>query len=112
MCLQMQVSGAAERLSYMNTTFPIKHLNQLRPMLIGFRKENGLTQKEVSQRLGVTQQAYARLESNPASASFERLFRVFSVLGVELTLSSLQHLSPIAEVKNKYDSSPARREKW
>ena len=96
----------------MNTTYPIKHLNQLRPILIGFRKENGLTQKEVSQRLGVTQQAYARLESNPASASFERLFRVFSVLGVELTLSSIQHLSPIAEVKNNYDSSPARREKW
>jgi len=45
----------------MNTTYPIKHLNQLRPMLIGFRKENGLTQKEVSQRLGVTQQAYAGL---------------------------------------------------
>lgn len=96
----------------MNTTYPIKHLNQLRPMLIGFRKVNGLTQKEVSLRLGVTQQAYARLESNPASASFERLFRVFSMLGVELTLSSIQHLSPIAEVKHNYDSSPARREKW
>lgn len=81
-------------------------------MLIGFRKENGLTQKEVSQRLGVTQQAYARLESNPASASFERLFRVFSVLGIELILSSAQHSFPLAEVKSKYDSSPARREKW
>jgi len=81
-------------------------------MLVGFRKENGLTQKEVSQRLGVTQQAYARLESNPVSASFERLFRVFSVLGVELNLSSIQHSAPIAEVKNEFDSSPARREKW
>jgi len=96
----------------MNTTYPIKHLNQLRPMLIGFRKENGLTQKEVSQYLGVTQQAYARLESNPASASFERLFRVFSILGIELTLSSLQPSAPITEVKNEYESSPARREKW
>ncbi|HHI2442750.1 TPA: helix-turn-helix domain-containing protein [Enterobacter cloacae] len=96
----------------MNTTYPIKHLNQLRPILVGFRKENGLTQKEVSQRLGLTQQAYARLESNPVSASFERLFRVFSVLGIELTLSSIQNSFPIAEVKNKYESSPARREKW
>ncbi|WP_432224903.1 helix-turn-helix domain-containing protein [Enterobacter wuhouensis] len=96
----------------MNTPYPIKHLNQLRPILVGFRKENGLTQKEVSLRLGVTQQAYARLESNPASASLERLFRVFSVLGVDLTLSSIQDLSPIADVKNKYDSSPVRREKW
>lgn len=81
-------------------------------MLIAFRKENGLTQKEISQRLGVTQQAYARLESNPTSASFERLFRIFSVLGVGLTLSSIQHSAPITEVKNEYECSPARREKW
>jgi len=99
-------------LSHMNTTYPIKHLNQLRPVLIGFRKENGLTQKEISQRLGVTQQAYARLESNPASASFERLFKVFTILGVRLALSSIQYSPPTTEVKNKYENSPARREKW
>lgn len=96
----------------MNTTFPIKHINQLRPILIGFRKENGLTQKEISQRLGVSQQAYARLESNPASSSFERLFRVLSVLGVELTLSSIQHSAPTTEVIKKYENSPAKWEKW
>lgn len=44
--------------------------------------------KDVSERLGITQQTYARLEANPASAGFERLFRVFSVLGVEIVLSS------------------------
>lgn len=44
--------------------------------------------KNVSERLGITQQTYARLEANPASAGFERLFRVFSVLGVEIVLSS------------------------
>lgn len=94
----------------MNTAYPIKHLNQLRPILIGFRKVNGLTQKEISQLLGVTQQAYARLESYPASASFERLFRVFTVLGIELALSSTQPstLAPSADVKGH----PARREKW
>lgn len=98
----------------MNTAYPIKHLNQLRPVLIGFRKENGLTQKEVSQRLGVTQQAYARLESNPTSASFERLFRVFTVLGIELSLSSIYHSTTTSPTgaTDKYDSSPARKEKW
>lgn len=64
----------------MNTQYALKTLNQLRPVLIGFRKANGLTQKDVSERLGITQQTYARLEANPASAGFERLFRVFSVL--------------------------------
>ena len=65
----------------MNTQYALKTLNQLRPVLIGFRKANGLTQKDVSERLGITQQTYARLEANPASAGFERLVRVFSVLG-------------------------------
>lgn len=104
----------AQRLPHMNTAYPIKHLNQLRPVLIGFRKENGLTQKEVSQRLGVTQQAYARLESNPASASFKRLFRVFTVLGIELSLSSIHHSTPAQStgLTDNYDSSPARKEKW
>lgn len=89
------------------------HLNQLRPVLIGFRKENGLTQKAVSQRLGVTQQAYARFESNPASASFERLFRVFIVLGIELSLSSIKKSDPLpAEVNDKNELSPARLEEW
>jgi len=77
----------------MNTQYALKTLNQLRPVLIGFRKANGLTQKDVSERLGITQQTYARLEANPASAGFERLFRVFSVLGVEIVLSSREPLS-------------------
>ncbi len=49
----------------MNNQFPIKTLNQLRPVLIGFRKIKGFTQKDVSERLGVTQQTYARTGSKP-----------------------------------------------
>ena len=81
----------------------------------GFRKANGLTQKDVSERLGITQQTYARLEANPASAGFERLFRVFSVLGVEIVLSSREPLSdakPEYGAMHNYSSLPARREKW
>ncbi|GCZ40687.1 transcriptional regulator [Escherichia coli] len=55
----------------MNTQYALKTLNQLRPVLIGFRKANGLTQRDVSERLGVTQQTYARLEANPASVGFD-----------------------------------------
>lgn len=73
---------------FVNTTYPLKTISQLRPLLVGFRKAKGLTQKEVSGMLGVTQQTYARLESNPASASMERLFRVCNVLGIEMVFSS------------------------
>ena len=68
-----------------------------------------------SERLGITQQTYARLEANPASAGFERLFRVFSVLGVEIVLSSREPLSdakPEYGAMHNYSSLPARREKW
>ncbi|EGT3622710.1 TPA: helix-turn-helix transcriptional regulator [Morganella morganii] len=95
----------------MNTAYPLKTLNQLRPLLVGFRKANGMTQKDVSEKLGVTQQTYARLEANPASASIERLFKVFTVLGVEIVLSAGQ-FSVIQESAEIPDNSPARREKW
>lgn len=42
----------------------------------------------MSERLGITQQTYARLEANPGSVSIERLFKVLTVLGVEVVLSS------------------------
>mgnify|MGYP004565023271 CR=1 FL=1 len=98
----------------MHIVYPLKLLNHLRPLLIGFRKANGLTQKDVSKRLGVTQQTYARLESNPARASFERLYKVFNALGVEINLSSGTTSSTIKSprVNNKLADSPARREKW
>ncbi|MEG5546710.1 helix-turn-helix transcriptional regulator [Enterobacter asburiae] len=98
----------------MNTLYPLKTINQLRPLLIGFRKVNGLTQKDVAERLGVTQQTYARLEANPGSAGIERLFKVFTVLGVEIELSSPLASSTINSDKliDKYRDSPARREKW
>jgi len=98
----------------MKNVYPVKTLNQLRPLLLGFRKANGLTQKEVSERLGVTQQTYARLEANPASASIERLFKVFTVLGVEVSLSSRKASDDLKQVEgnDKLSNSPARLEKW
>lgn len=66
--------------------FPIKILNQLRPILRGFRKARNLTQADIAKKLGITQQSYAQLEANPATASLERLFKVFAVLQVELVL--------------------------
>ncbi|WP_318375941.1 helix-turn-helix transcriptional regulator [Enterobacter sp.] len=97
----------------MKNVYPLKTLNQLRPLLLGFRKAHGLTQKEVSERLGVTQQTYARLEANPASASIERLFKVFSVLGVEISFSSATLASENRQAEGNSDlHSPARLEKW
>ncbi|KVN10715.1 MULTISPECIES: helix-turn-helix transcriptional regulator [unclassified Burkholderia] len=85
----------------------IKTLDQLRPILRGFRKVAGLTQAMLASRLGVTQQTYAQFEANPASASVERLFKVLRVLDVELTLTHVHTTS--AKQVTKQAAAPARK---
>ncbi|MBZ0093328.1 MAG: helix-turn-helix domain-containing protein [Sulfuricellaceae bacterium] len=72
-------------------SYPIKTLSQLPLVLKGFRKEKGLTQAAMAERLGITQQSYAYFEANPATATLERLFMVLRMLDVEI---SLDHTSP------------------
>lgn len=66
--------------------YPIKTLSQLRPILLSFRKQAGLTQAAIAHQLGITQQSYAQIEANPASTSVERLYRILRLLNVDLTL--------------------------
>jgi HTH-type transcriptional regulator/antitoxin HipB len=68
-------------------TYFIKTRSQLPLILKAFRKEKGLTQAAMAERLGITQQGYAHFEANPASATLERLFLVLRLLNVEIGLS-------------------------
>ncbi|CAD6545786.1 hypothetical protein LMG27952_04368 [Paraburkholderia hiiakae] len=68
--------------------YPLKTLSQLRPILVGFRKKAGLTQKDVAARLGISQQSYAAFEANPEAASVERLVRVLRLVDVEIKLGA------------------------
>ena len=67
-------------------TYPIKTLSHLPLILKSFRKEKGLTQAAIAERLGITQQSYAYFEANPAAATLERLFLVLRMLDVEISL--------------------------
>jgi len=66
--------------------YPVRTPEQLPALLQAFRKQAGLTQAEVALRLGVTQQTISALERNAETVSAERLMRLLSILGVELTL--------------------------
>lgn len=70
--------------------YPIQTLQQLRPVLIGFRKQAGLSQAGLAAMLGITQQSYARIEANPAATSVERLFTVLRLLGGEIALKQME----------------------
>ncbi|TAM54315.1 MAG: XRE family transcriptional regulator [Paraburkholderia sp.] len=67
--------------------YPVKTPQQLRPLLVGFRKAAGLTQAQLAARLGVTQQTYAQLEAKPESTSLDRLYLVLKLLNVGLVLT-------------------------
>lgn len=67
-----------------NMNYIINTLDQLKPILIGFRKSNGLSQKALAEKLGISQQSYQTLESAPQKVTLERLYKVLMVLGITL----------------------------
>ncbi len=77
--------------------YPLKTLSHLPLILKGFRKEKGLTQAAIAERLGITQQSYAYFEANPASATLERLFLVLRMLDVEISLRAHPTDSSVAK---------------
>ncbi|MCF6299676.1 MAG: helix-turn-helix transcriptional regulator [Proteobacteria bacterium] len=66
--------------------YTISTIDQLKPILIGFRKLRKLSQKDIASKLGVSQQTYQVLETNPQKVTMDRLFRVLVILGVKLEL--------------------------
>lgn len=80
--------------------YTINTLEQLKPILVGFRKSNGLTQKALAAKLGISQQSYQTLESSPQKVTIERLFRVLAILEVKLQLLD-NTASPVQPLKNQ-----------
>lgn len=66
--------------------FTPRTADQLPALIQAFRKQAGLTQKEVALRLGVTQQTYSALERNAEAVGTARLLQLLPILGVELVL--------------------------
>ncbi|MCG5072445.1 helix-turn-helix domain-containing protein [Paraburkholderia tagetis] len=89
--------------------YSLKTVSQLRPMLLGFRKQAGLTQEKVAQRLGISQQSYAAFEAHPEAASVDRLFRVLRLFAVEMRLSSAASSAPVAAATAAAPVSPGKR---
>ena len=66
--------------------YPIITPAQLSAMLRSLRQRAGLTQTQLAERLGISQQSYARLEAKPGAASVERLSKVLRALDAELVI--------------------------
>ncbi len=68
--------------------YRIQTLNQLKPLIQGFRRKAGLTQAAMAEQLGVSQQAYAQIESNLSSTSVERLYTILRLLNIDINFTS------------------------
>lgn len=76
-------------------TFTVRTPQQLATLMRAFRKKAGLSQAEIASRLGVSRQAISALERDPESATFERLMKIWAVLGLEVSLQpAVREVSP------------------
>lgn len=59
---------------------------QLSKMMKSLRKARRMTQAQLGLQLGMSQRSVAQLEARPEKASFERVLKAFSALGVDIYL--------------------------
>lgn len=59
---------------------------QIRAVLPALRKHRGLTQAEVGALIGVSQKRIARIEADPAKASFDQIAKLIVLLGGDLVV--------------------------
>jgi HTH-type transcriptional regulator/antitoxin HipB len=64
--------------------FTARTASQLPIWLLAFRKQSGLTQKDATLGLGVTQQTYSAVERNAETVGNAKLLKLLGILGVEL----------------------------
>lgn len=62
--------------------YRLSSIEQLPTYLKHFRKKHSLTQKEMGIKVNLSQRSYSALETNPSSASFERVYNVLHALEI------------------------------
>ena len=88
--------------------FRVSILDHLKPILQGFRRHAGLTQAQMADKLGITQQSYAQIEAHPERTSVERLFIILALMGVELHLDGSKMQQRLTTGSPKATHSPPR----
>ena len=66
--------------------YPIKTPQQLGSVLQGYRKERGLTQKAVGDKVGLAQKAVSKIELAPGRAGVSLIFKLLAALDLELVV--------------------------
>ncbi len=80
------------------TEYAIRTPPQLGAVLRGYRRDRGLTQKDVGSKVGLAQNAVSQIESIPGRAGLARVFRLLAALDLELVVRAR--------------GTPSRRSEW
>ncbi len=78
--------------------YKIAIAQQLSSLLKNMRKQSGLTQQDLGERLGISQRRVAAIEEKPESVRFERILQILSELDADLVIrkrdSKAEHDAP------------------
>jgi HTH-type transcriptional regulator/antitoxin HipB len=82
----------------MTSRFPIVTAEQLPAYLRALRKSQGLTQRELAERLGVSIARISTIEQNPGAVSLKQLMQLMHSLGARLTIETgTRDVLPVTE---------------
>jgi len=66
-------------------------------ILKSLRKQKGLTQKQLGEKIGTSQRVVARIEANPASVRFERILQILAVLDADVIIRERDNKAVLSE---------------
>lgn len=66
--------------------YPVKTPQQLGTVLQGYRRERGLTQKDVGAKVGLAQKAVSKMELAPGRTGLTLIFKLLAALDLELVV--------------------------
>jgi len=59
-------------------------MTEIQEKIKNVRELKNLTQEYVAEKLGITQAAYSKIESGTTKVSYEKLFQISNILGIEM----------------------------
>jgi HTH-type transcriptional regulator/antitoxin HipB len=87
--------------------YPIRLADQLRAHLRSLRKQRGLTQAQLGQRLGIGQVRMAEIEARPGLVSVDQLVKLLSALGAGLVVRDREGRSAAPAAEPAPEPDPA-----
>ena len=82
---------------------PIATTGQLGPILRQLRKQQGLSQAVLGDKIGLSQERISRIERNPEKVMLDQLLTVLMALGAELQVARRPAVSDLTQATGELE---------